>query len=908
MEWLNLDDSEMTTLEAGDFDDFTLLGYLNLDDKGLASLPPGIFDDLSNLGTLKLRDNGLTSLPEGVFDNLSALRTLELRSNNLTEFPDGIFDNLIELTYLSLGSNRIEQLPEGIFDSLADLTRLGLSGNEIEQLPNGIFDGLTSLESLYLSYNDIRELPDGAFNSLTGLVRLSLSSNSLTHVPSSVGSLSQLEYLNLFENSIESLSSDTFENLTSLTYLGLFGNRILEFPNGIFDNLQQLETLYLSNNRISELPEGVFEHLTNLEELSFSKNNLIELPDGLFEGLYGLRSIRAEHNVEDPFILTARLEQLGDNSVGVTIAEATPFSVDVTLAADRGSLSTSTVTIAAGSMSSESITVNPTGDDPVSVSVNSAAFLVDESDHISGIEMRIGRSLTLGEEIEANQVATGAPQITGIARVGEKLLASISTIADANGITEADFQYYWIRSDGTNEAYIGRSARRQEYRVSRGDVGKTVKVRVKFTDDAGYEETITSTATATVPISVPGRPPFVEAQASGTGELSVSWWRPSDGGSEITGYTVQWKEATGSWDTAADFSSATTTETAYTISRLSVGTWYAVRVFAINAVGNGLPTSVVPATKVLSFQTQNAPATGAPAISGTPRVDETLSADTSGIADEDGISSVSYSYQWVSNDGAADADISEAASSTYTLVSADVGKTIRVRVSFSDDAGNEETLTSTLTETVDFAVQHRTDNSPGTESSPIWSATMTAGLLYDGYGYSSYSGGAGQLSDTAFDLDGVAYTIKAVVAWGWMYIMSDRVLPSELTFEVDGTRFNLSDASLTTYSYGTEYRWSEAEINWSDGAAVKLQLHHVDAELSQETAADNNPATEHRPSAARPGRAYIDGGHIGRRRRGWLRQRGVQLQWVRNDGSEDADISGATATTYTLVDVDQGKT
>ena len=99
-----------------------------------------------------------------------------------------------------LGSNRIEQLPEGIFDSLADLTRLGLSGNEIEQLPNGIFDGLTSLESLYLSYNDIRELPDGAFNSLTGLVRLSLSSNSLTHVPSSVGSLSQLEYLNLFEN------------------------------------------------------------------------------------------------------------------------------------------------------------------------------------------------------------------------------------------------------------------------------------------------------------------------------------------------------------------------------------------------------------------------------------------------------------------------------------------------------------------------------------------------------------------------------------------------------------------------------------------------------------------------------------------------------------------------------------
>ena len=45
---------------------------------------------------------------------------------------------------------------------------------------------------------------------------------------------------------------------------------------------------------------------------------------------------------------------------------------------------------------------------------------------------------------------------------------------------------------------------------------------------------------------------------------------------------------------------------------------------------------------------ENNLATGAPTITGTVQVGETLTADTSGIADTDGLTSVSYSYQWVS--------------------------------------------------------------------------------------------------------------------------------------------------------------------------------------------------------------------------------------------------------------------
>jgi uncharacterized repeat protein (TIGR02059 family) len=92
----------------------------------------------------------------------------------------------------------------------------------------------------------------------------------------------------------------------------------------------------------------------------------------------------------------------------------------------------------------------------------------------------------------------------------------------------------------------------------------------------------------------------------------------------------------------------------------------------------------------------NTPATGAPTITGTVRVGETPTASTSAIDDADGLDNVGYSYQWLANG----ADITGATSSSYTLVDADKGKTIQVKVSFRDDKNNPETLTSAATAAV----------------------------------------------------------------------------------------------------------------------------------------------------------------------------------------------------------------
>ena len=92
-------------------------------------------------------------------------------------------------------------------------------------------------------------------------------------------------------------------------------------------------------------------------------------------------------------------------------------------------------------------------------------------------------------------------------------------------------------------------------------------------------------------------------------------------------------------------------------------------------------------------QAANTAATGAPTISGAAQVGETLTASTAGIADANGLTGASFAWQWVSGN----AEVAGATNQSYTLAEADAGKRIRVRVSFTDDAGHRETLTSAAT-------------------------------------------------------------------------------------------------------------------------------------------------------------------------------------------------------------------
>ena len=85
------------------------------------------------------------------------------------------------------------------------------------------------------------------------------------------------------------------------------------------------------------------------------------------------------------------------------------------------------------------------------------------------------------------------------------------------------------------------------------------------------------------------------------------------------------------------------------------------------------------------------------AITGATVVGQTLTAETSGIADADGVINASYSYQWIRVDGDTETDIGGATGRTYTLTDEDADKSIRVRATFRDDAGKGETRVSVVT-------------------------------------------------------------------------------------------------------------------------------------------------------------------------------------------------------------------
>ena len=111
-------------------------------------------------------------------------------------------------------------------------------------------------------------------------------------------------------------------------------------------------------------------------------------------------------------------------------------------------------------------------------------------------------------------------------------------------------------------------------------------------------------------------------------------------------------------------------------------------------VSDGTDLSASAYTMTVNVTAVNDPATGAPAISGTAQVGQTLTAATTDIADADGLASPSYGYQWVRVDGSNETDIAGATSGTYMPEAADVGKKLKVKVSFTDDDSNDEELTS----------------------------------------------------------------------------------------------------------------------------------------------------------------------------------------------------------------------
>ena len=98
--------------------------------------------------------------------------------------------------------------------------------------------------------------------------------------------------------------------------------------------------------------------------------------------------------------------------------------------------------------------------------------------------------------------ATGQPGISGKPQVGIKLTALLGSIADRDGLPAYypdDFTFQWVRIDSSDNETIISGATSHQYRLVAADEDHTIKVKVSFTDRAGFPEgPLVSPATGTI--------------------------------------------------------------------------------------------------------------------------------------------------------------------------------------------------------------------------------------------------------------------------------------------------------------------------------------------------------------------------------------------------------------------------
>ena len=96
-----------------------------------------------------------------------------------------------------------------------------------------------------------------------------------------------LQYLDLSNNNIQTLSSESFTDLVHLQTIDLSNNRLAvstEFRNifsNIFHNNAKLETVRLARNGLTRLPPGVFKFNNELKAMDLSHNRLTQITFGI---------------------------------------------------------------------------------------------------------------------------------------------------------------------------------------------------------------------------------------------------------------------------------------------------------------------------------------------------------------------------------------------------------------------------------------------------------------------------------------------------------------------------------------------------------------------------------------------------------------------------------------------------
>jgi large repetitive protein len=274
---------------------------------------------------------------------------------------------------------------------------------------------------------------------------------------------------------------------------------------------------------------------------------------------------------------------------------------------------------------------------------------------------------------------TAIPTVFGTTTVGQTLTATAGTWT---GNPTPTTTYQWRRCDSTGANCTDiTSATGSTYTLVGIDAGSTIRVSVTATSSQG-SASAASNATASIvgpPANLTGSSLSGTAAVGQTLTASAGTWA----GNPTPALSYQWWRCDNTGANCASISTATAQT--YTLGSSDLGQTVLVVVTASNTLGSASSTSTQTAVIVAAFTLPTN--TVLPSVSGTAAVGQTLTGAQGTFAGNP-TPTVTGQWQRCDSSGASCADIASATSTTYTLVTADAGKTIRFKAIATNSQGS----------------------------------------------------------------------------------------------------------------------------------------------------------------------------------------------------------------------------